>query len=147
MPEQGSQIRQCAVNKLINEGVDPKKTSSELAIRNAADHRKSGTCKYTGCHRAMHSADLCHYHQPIKAEKRKSDRCQGCGQLIRGSEERGKGWSLQCMQQKARGNSGAQKGIGGKENGTRRMLGLYNILDRYSRYLRTSTYARKKDPS
>ena len=24
-----------------------------------------------------------------------------------------------------------------------RMLGLYNILDRYSRYLRTSTYVRK----
>jgi hypothetical protein len=33
------------------------------------------------------------------------------------------------------------------KNGVVRLLGLYNILDRYSRYLRTSTYVQKIDPS
>ena len=73
----GCRARQGAVDKLIEEGVDPKKASSELGIIYAANRRKAGTCTYNGCKFAMHSGFLCKHHQPIKAEK--SDRYGICG--------------------------------------------------------------------
>ena len=78
--EKGHRACQGAVNNLINEGVDSRSALSELGICGAADRRKSSTCKYTGCTRAMHSGDFCKHHRPIKAEK--SDRCKSCRQVL-----------------------------------------------------------------
>jgi hypothetical protein len=36
---------------------------------------------------------------------------------------------------------------GAKAPSSALLLGLYNIIDRYNRYLRTSTYVQKIDPS
>ena len=52
--EQGRRRCDGAVNHRINEGVDSKQASSELAIRNAANHRKAGNCKFLGgCNKAI----------------------------------------------------------------------------------------------
>jgi hypothetical protein len=54
-----------------------------------------------GCNRAMYSGELCIHHQPIKAEKRKSDRCQGFGRVL-GVEERVRLDSAVCAMESQR---------------------------------------------
>ena len=79
--EQGHRRCNSAVNYLIDNGVDPKKASSELSIHYSANCRKSGTCKFLGgCNKAIRSGDFCDNHKPINAEK--SDRCRSCGRVL-----------------------------------------------------------------
>ena len=54
-----------------------------------------------GCNRAMYSGELCIHHQPIKAEKRKSDRCRGFGRVL-GVEERVRLDSAVCAMESQR---------------------------------------------
>ena len=81
----GRRARQGAVDKLIEERVDPQKAPLKLGIIYAANHRKAGTCTYTGCKFAMHSGFLCKQDQPIKAKK--SDLCGICGRVFRVEEK------------------------------------------------------------
>ena len=98
--ENGRRAHDGAVNNLINEVVDPKKASSELSIRNAANHRKAGTCKFLGgCNKAIRTGELCKDHQPIKAEK--SDRCQSCGRMLGGEMKVTGGVCNPCYQPEA----------------------------------------------
>jgi hypothetical protein len=77
-------MRQGAINKLINEGDDTTKSSSELTIRHQANHRKAANCKcLEGCNRAICSGEICNIHQPIKPKKpEKSDKCGSCGREL-----------------------------------------------------------------
>ncbi len=79
----GRQGRNGAVNNLINEGADPKKASTELAIRHAANRREAGTCKFPGgCSKAIRSSEFCDDHQPTKLKAEKSDQCGSCGRVL-----------------------------------------------------------------
>ena len=121
--DQGRRRHEGTVKKLINEGVDPKKTSSELSIRNAANRKKAGTCKFFGeCNMAIRTGKHCENHQPIKPiNAEKSDWCKSCGWVLGGGGYCNRR-SLQSVLPKARGNSGAQKSNGGKESRSRSML-------------------------
>ena len=84
--ELGCQGCECAVNKLIDEGVDPMKALSELLIRSRAKFKIAGTCKYPGgCTLSIRSGYFCNIHMPVKPEK--SDECRRCGQVFRVREK------------------------------------------------------------
>jgi len=77
----GRRAHQGALDKLIEEGVDPRSAASVFLIGGAAGHRKAGTCKFLGgCVKAIRTSEFCEDHQPIKAEK--SDRCQSSRRLL-----------------------------------------------------------------